>query len=103
MGKENSGGQVSIPNKSVLIKAKARLGITRLFKNYLFGLEELIVMHDEAMKKLHDELPEQYKGYVKLADYLSDARVEILRRKVLGAGNDAIRDMDETIDSLRID
>lgn len=95
--------QVSIPEKSVLLKAKVRLGITRLFKEYLFGLEEFVALHDEAMKKLQDELPDQYKKYVNLADYLSDVRVETLRKKILGTGNNAIRDLDETIDSLRVD
>lgn len=97
-----SGQSLSLPDKSTLLKARVSIGVTRLFKNYLFALEELVDAHDEAMNKLKDALPEDQKKFVDLADYLSDNKVEAIRKKVLGLGNDLIRDTHDTIDSLRI-
>ena len=91
------------PNRGSVIKAKVRLGVTRLFKNYLFEFESLVSAHDEAIAKLKSALPEQYRMHVELADYLSDTKIEIMRKKVLGAGNDLIRDVDDTVDALRIE
>jgi hypothetical protein len=100
--KKLSGQNVSLPNNDILLKAKVRIGVTRLFKNYLFAFEEFIDAHDEAMAKLKTALPDQYKEFVELADYLSDAKIEAMRKRVLGLGNDLIRDLDEQIDVLKI-
>lgn len=99
----NLGQSVSLPDNATLLKAKIRLGVTRLFKNYLFAFEEIIESHDEAIAKLKTSLPDQYKEFVELADYLSDAKIELMRKRVLGLGNDLIRDLDDQIDCLRID
>lgn len=92
----------SVPDNSTMLKARTRLAITRLFKNYLCLIEELASEHDDAMGKLEDNLPPNFKTYVALADYWSDAKMDSLRRKVLGAGNDVIREIEEIIDTTRV-
>jgi hypothetical protein len=99
---DEAGQRVSLPDKATLLKAKVRFGVTRLFKNYLFEFEALVDAHDEALLKLKTALPDAYKGHVDLADYLSDAKIELLRKRVLTLGNDLIREMDNTVDSLRL-
>lgn len=102
-GPVQASPRVSLPAKSEVVKAKVGLGVTRLFKTYLYGLEGLTHDHDEAMGKLRDALPPEYKHYVDLADYLSDDKLQRMRNGVLRNGNDLIRDIQETVDGLRID
>jgi hypothetical protein len=90
-----------VPDSITMLKARTRLSVTRLFKNYLILLEELATEHDDAMGKLEDNLPPQFKQYVDLADYWSDSKMENMRRKVLGAGNDVIREIEEQIDQVK--
>lgn len=101
-GTDGSGQRVSLPDNATLLKAKVRFGVVRLFKNYLFEFEALVESHDEALAKLKAALPEEEKVLVDLADYLSDSKIELLRKRVLGLGNDLIRDLETTIDSLRL-
>lgn len=76
--------------------------VKNLFKRFLVMLEDLGRDHDAALGKLHDALPEQYKPFVDLADYLDEAKAEILRSKVLGAGNDALRELGSVTDQFEI-
>ena len=76
--------------------------IVVLFKTYLVMLEDLNKEHDAALGKLYNALPEQYKPFVDLADYFTDSKVDQLRSKVLGAGNDARRAVEEIIKNFNI-
>jgi hypothetical protein len=98
----DSGQSVSLPPPGALVKARVHLGVTRLFKGYLSDLEAFIDEHDTAMARLRDALPEQYKTYVNLADYITDEKVERIRKRILTNGNDVIRDIGTTVDSLRL-
>ncbi len=97
-GNVSQGQTANIPDNATMLKAQTRLAITRLFKGYLIMLEDLATEHDDAMGKLEDNLPPQYKQFVELADYWSDAKMDNLRRKVLSTGNDVIRGIEEAID-----
>jgi hypothetical protein len=96
-------------DKNNQIDAKAVLAfqiertIVTLFKQYLDILHELGLEHDEALSKLYDNLPEQYKQYVELADYLSDNKRDVLRKKVLTMGNDAKRHLGELLNQFDIE
>lgn len=76
----------------VLLFQIARI-TTNLFKNHLSTLESLELEHDEAMAKLEAALPDEYKGHVDLADYLTEAKGDRLRKLTLDNGNDAIREI----------
>lgn len=95
-------GALTLPDAATLIKAKALLATNRMMATYLTILEEIVDEHDEAMGKLMDALPPEHKANVVLADHLGDARLEAIRRRVLKVGNDARRELDETVDNLRI-
>lgn len=101
-GTAGQTGSITLPSNGTLLKAKARFGVTRLFKGFLFEFEALVAAHDEAMAKLRTALPPEYKAHVDLADYLSDQKVDLMRKRVLTQGNDLIREMDTTVDSLRL-
>lgn len=93
----------SVPSNSDLLKAKTRLAITRVFKTYLDLLEQVADEHDEAMGKLIDALPPEHRASVYLADHFGEARFAAIRRKILEAGNDSIRECHDMIDGLRLD
>jgi hypothetical protein len=95
--------RAELPSDGEFLKFKIRQMVTRQFKGYLDVLELLADDHDEAMGKLIDSLPDQYKANVKLADYLPDHRLADYRQRILDVGNDVIRDLEDTVDNLRIE
>lgn len=76
--------------------------VTVLFRRFLEALEDLGLEHDEALSKLSAALPPEYQPYVDLADYLSPDKSKHLRKKVLDAGNDSLRSLDEVLESFDI-
>lgn len=87
-------GQISMDD---VLRFQARRIVTNLFKSFLVAMEDLAQDHDEALGKLATELPPELRGYVKLADYLTEERAERLRSKILDAGNDAVRQLEEQL------
>ena len=72
--------------------------ITTLFKEYLAMMEQLHEEHFEAMAKMHDALPPEFKEYVNLADHFTDEKRERLRRAILARGNDCKRAVSDELD-----
>lgn len=85
-----------------LLRFQIRRNVTTLFKGFLILLEDLGLEHDEALQMLYDKLPQEYKVYVELADYLTEEKGEHLRRKVLGAGNDCCRQIEDILKTFTI-
>jgi hypothetical protein len=94
---------LSLPNKTAILKSKGLTVINRIMANYLAISEEIVDEHDDAMTKLEDALPSEYKTFVRLADYLPDTKNEARRSRILRVGNDARRELEETIDALRLE
>lgn len=72
--------------------------ITILFKECLAIMEQLYDEHDEAMTKLYDALPPEYKEYVNLADHFTEDKGERIRRAILRRGNDCERAVKQELD-----
>lgn len=100
---ENSHRPSYSPDAGEVLRFQLHRSITILFKNYLIMLEDLGIEHDTALNKLYDALPQEYKVYVDLADYLDEDKGKALRSKVLGAGNDALRNVDELLKQFEIE
>ncbi len=92
----NKGKRMDIEPSEILL-FQIKRNNTNLFKNFLVIIEELTQDHDEAITKLYNALPDEYKKYVELADYLSDEKCERLRKKVLSQGNDTYRALEEQL------
>lgn len=88
--------------RDVLLFQTARI-MTNLFKAHLSTIETIELEHDEAMGKLEDSLPAEYKGNVDLADYLTEAKAARLRKLTLDSGNDAIREITRLLDFYNIE
>ncbi len=91
---------IELPDTGTLLKFKARQAINRVMATYLGSLEEVSDEHDEAMRKLIDALPESLRVHVMLADHFGEARFEAIRKHVLKAGNDALREWEDQTDVL---
>ncbi len=76
--------------------------VTNLFKGHIERFEDLGVEHDIAMQKLRDHLPDQYKPYVDMSDYLTEEKYLAQRKKELDAGNDAIRELIKQLEPFDI-
>ncbi len=101
-GSEPAGPRVSLPSAAALLKAKTATTTNRTIATFLAILEELGTEHDCAIHRLHDALPADKKAFADLLDWFNEERYDILRTRVLRAANDARREMDDTIDSLRL-
>lgn len=73
-----------------------------LFREQLMLLEDLGKEHDLALDKLNDNLPEEYRKYVDLADYLTPERGQQLRKRVLDRGNDVLRNFEELLKQFEV-
>lgn len=76
--------------------------VKTLFKSFLVIIEDLAEDHDRALEKLSDVLPDNFKPYVKLADYLDEETALRLRGKILDAGNSCLRELQAQIDQYDI-
>lgn len=90
------------PSANEVLKFQSKRSVTIMFKNMLSLLEILYEEHDAALDKLYENLPEEYKKYVKLADYLDENKEDSLRKRVLDIGNDCYRTIEEMINNFNV-
>lgn len=102
MNGSDTGPHVSLPSPAALLKAKTSTTTNRLIATFLGILEELGTEHDAAMHRLHEALPADEKAYAELLNWFDEDKFLILRNRVLRAANDGKREMEETVDSLRL-
>lgn len=91
------------PSPADVLRYQLHRNVTNLFKNYLIILEDVGDNHDEALAKLKNALPENYRGFVDLADYLTPERGQALRKKILDAGNDSLREIDKLVEQFQVE
>lgn len=87
---------------SEIIRYQVHRIVTNLYKEFLVMVEDLSEDHDTALCKLQDNLPEQYKKYVDLADYFPEERFKKLRGRILDKGNSSIREIEEQLKNFDI-
>lgn len=73
-----------------------------LFKQFLEIVEDLGDCHQESMDKLRQHLPVEYSKYVDLAEYFTPERENMTRKRILDAGNNAKRNMEEELKQYNI-
>lgn len=93
---------VDLVDSNEVLRYQLHRTITNLFKGYLILLEDLGDSHDEALAKLKAALPEQYRPFVDLADDLTPERGALLRKKVLDAGNDTLREVTKLLEQFEV-
>jgi len=84
-------------NGNEVLRFQINRNVTILFKAELEMLEDIADEHDNAIKKLLAKLPKEYHEYVELVDYLNEQKFATLRKRILGRGNDCIRNLEEVL------
>ncbi len=93
--------QLSMDMRIHVQKTSAR-HVVNMYKEILCMFEQLAEEHDEALSKLYDALPSDYRPYVDLADHYTEEKADRIRRAVLQRGNDCRRAIVEELDKYDI-
>lgn len=93
----------SPPGPDEVLYFQLRRAITTLFKSHLVLLEDLGDRHDEALAKLRAALPEPYRAYVNLADYLTQEEGQRLRKHILDGGNETVREVERLLQQFEVE
>lgn len=75
-----------------LLEFQVVRSITSLYKYFLGLIEELQKDHDTQFDKLKQAIPEQ-ENILNQAEYLDEAQLNFLRKKILDSGNDVRREL----------
>ena len=75
--------------------------IKTLFKSFLILIEDLHKEHEINFDKLKKSLPEDQQLIVQ-ADYFDEDKLKYLRKKVLDAGNDSLRNQNEDLEKFTV-
>jgi hypothetical protein len=81
------------------IKFQYNRNITSLYKKYFEMIDDLKHEHESMLKKVAEESSE---NFAKNIDYFSNDKYNYIRKKILDAGNDAIRNIDTSFKSINI-
>ena len=73
--------------------------ITSLFKRYIVTTEDLMREHKYMLGKVEKETS---KEFVENIDYFGEDKYTYLRKKILDAGNETLRDLERQLDMMTI-
>ncbi len=95
-----SVGKPTTLNLGVSHRLTIERHIVNLFKECLMIVEQLAEEHDEAMEKLYQALPDEYRAYVTLADHFTEEKYDRIRRAILQRGNDCKRAVNDELNQF---
>lgn len=84
-----------------VVRFQTRRVIVNLFKDFLCILEDLDLDHTIALESLKKKFPE-HAEQIDAADHFTDEKWEALRSRILGKGNDSIRELESHLDYFEI-
>ena len=79
-------------NANDLLRFQARRNITGLYKSFLILIEDLEKDQQIQFSKLKEAMPE-HKSLLDQAEFLDSGKSNYIRKKILDAGNNAIREL----------
>jgi len=85
-----------------LLKEGHERHVRRLFKDFLYLLEDLQKDHSINFDKLKKSIPESYSGIIDQANYFDGQKMQYLRKRVLDLGNDSIRSSEEDLEKFTV-
>lgn len=85
-------------NIEQLLESQLKRGITKLYKEFLDQLEDIRQEHLRVMFEIKDQFPPDFIAKLNFLDLKTYSRV---RKKVLDAGNDCIREMQSVVNDFR--
>jgi len=84
-----------------LLEFQILRSITNQYKSFLDILEGLQKEHNNQFKKLKKSIPEK-KDLINQAEYLDEAQLNYIRKKILDMGNDARRELFSYMENFNI-
>jgi len=79
-------------NANDLLRFQVRRNVTGLYKSFLILLEDLEQEQKIQFSKLKESMPE-HKKLLDQAEFLDSGKSNYIRKKILDAGNGAIREL----------
>ena len=79
-------------NANDLLRFQVRRNVTGLYKSFLILIEDLERDQEIQFSKLKESMPE-YKALLEQAEFLDSGKSNYIRKKILDAGNGAIREI----------
>jgi len=76
--------------------------ISNLFKSMLSLLEDMKVDHDFHYEKLYQNIPEEHHKVISAANHFTPEKVAWIRKRILDAGNESIRNLYSELDNYTV-
>lgn len=73
--------------------------IISLYKRYFEIIDDLRLDHKIMLEKMQKSYPEEF---VENIDYFNDDKYNYIRKKILDAGNDAIRNVESSFKPIKV-
>ena len=84
-----------------LLEFQINRNVVNLYKNYLTMLEDLEVERQRVFHKLKRALPSEVE-LLEQAEYLDQAKMDYLRKKVLDSGNHCFREIKTELEKFKV-
>ena len=84
-----------------LLEFQINRNVINLYKSFLIMMEDVHDQHNFNFHKLKLALPEDV-DLINQADYWDEGRMDLLRKRILDKGNDALRDIVAQLDQFEL-
>ena len=84
------------------LNSRSEKEVSRLFKAMLKMLEDMKMDHDFHYEKLYKDIPEDYHAIIDTANHFTPDKVNWIRKRILDAGNESIRNLCEEVDNYTV-
>ena len=82
-----------------LLAFQINRGIINLYKKYFLIIQDLKQEHEVLLEKVAQETSPDFP---KKIDYFTEDKYNYIRKKILDAGNDSIRELEKTLEVIDV-
>ena len=82
-----------------LLTFQINRGIVNLYKKYFLIIQDLKQEHEVLLDKVAQETSPDFPQKI---DYFTEDKYNYIRKKILDAGNDAIRELEKTLEVIDV-
>ena len=82
-----------------LLTFQINRGIVNLYKKYFLIIQDLKQEHEILLEKVAQETSPDFPQKI---DYFTEDKYNYIRKKILDAGNDSIRELEKTLEVIEV-
>ena len=82
-----------------LLTFQINRGIVNLYKKYFLIIQDLKQEHETLLEKVAQETSPDFPQKI---DYFTEDKYNYIRKKILDAGNDSIRELEKTLEVIDV-